>query len=375
MNYLIRLTIIFNCILSLAFAQNAKSVFFEKAPNNMVRFFYDYDYFLVDKNCEFKLIERVAEFDIPSNKFNGDFKDFDSNGRAILSGSYKDGLKEGTFSAYYPNGTLKWETTFANDLPHGMIKYYYPDGKPMLHLTNFKGSTIINDYWNREGQQVVKEGQGRIDVTLPIQGFTDHGFTKYNVSGQVTNGYPQGLWYTSFITEDKKPKTIHLMTTAYENGVKKAQEVEEMFQYMLIDFDSFKYAPYESFSNAELLQSKNCSFDEHTGFNSFLSQKFKKFLTRAKYNTDIDNSTSITYTVRVSKAGVPFSPNITETSRELNDREEITLKRMINSIQYYLPSYLNNEAITDKLTVSFQIQTKGDNIYIFPAQINREKGF
>lgn len=376
MNNLVKLFLLSISIISTALAQESNANFFEKAPNNKIRFFYDIDYYLVPKDCEFKFIERVADFDISKNSFNGEFKDFDSYGRSILNGNYVNGKKEGEFSAFYPDGTLKWKTLFVNDFPSGDLQYFYPDGKPFLFLTVHNQNTYINQAWDKFGNQIVKDGEGKIDITLPIVGFTEHGFTKYNVVGAIKNGFPQGLWYTSFINETKtRQAKIPLMVTSYDNGILKNREVDENFEDMLIDFNGFSFIPKETFPIAELLQSKNCSFDEHTGFNSFIAEKFKNFLVKRKYSPDTDVSTALTYKVRVLKNGTPYAQTITDSSRELSQKEKLLLTGMINQVYYYLPSYINNKAIDDQLTISLIIDTNGDLVNIAPVQIVREKGF
>ncbi len=357
------------------FAQDAVATVFEKGPNNTIRFYYDYEYYLVDKNCEFKTIERVAEFDIPTNKFNGQFRDFASNGRTVLSGNYVKGSKEGDFIAYYPDGTQKWQATFVNNQPQGPIKYYYPDGKPMLELIAANANTYIKQYWDKEGNQDVKDGEGQIDITLPIIGFTEHGYTKYKTTGKVKDGLPDDIWNTSFITEDKKPRAILLMISTYENGQLRAREINDYFTDMLIDYNTLSFSPIEAFHIAELLQSKNCTFDEHTGFNSFIAKKFTRFLIDNRKYVDEEGTIALNYTARVAKTGLVFTSTLTESSRELSRNERLMFERMIDQIQYYLPSYLDNKSIDDRLNISLQIYISGDKIVIPPVQIVREKGF
>ena len=375
MKYFIKFILIFSSVLSVAFTQESKSIFFEKGPDNKLRFYYDYDYYLVDKNCEFKLIERVADFDISTNKFNGVFKDFDINGRTILAGEYKNGEKDGVFTAYYPDGTLKWTTSYIKNKQQGKIQYFYPDGKPMLLLLNEGNSNLIVNYWNKEGKQDVINGEGKIDITLPIKGFTEHGYTTYNVSGHFINGLPQGYWHTSFVNDDKRGRLVPMMTTIYEDGIIKARQIDEYFAPMLINFNGFTYSPIESFTNAELLQSKNCSFDEHTEFNSFISRKFMGFLEKKDDITSKDQTINLRYKIRVTKDGTAYAPTITEASKELTSSEKQTFNAMINQIHFYLPSFLENKVIDDRLTISLQIHTKGGQIIIPPVQILRENGF
>jgi len=376
MKHLLRLLFLGISILSTAYAQQSKEIFFENGPQGTVRFFYDKDYYLVPKDCEFKFIERVAAFDVTGNKFNGIFKDFDPSGRTILSGTYVDGKKEGEFTAFYPDGTLKWKILFINNQPNGDVQYFYPDGKPMLFLSVYNQKTFINQFWDRKGNQTIKDGEGKINITLPILGFTEHGFTKFNTAGNVSNGTPEGLWYTVFINDSKsKEQKIPFMVSLYENGLLRNREIDENFEDMLLDFSSFSFIPRDSFPIAELLQSKKCSFDEHTGFNSFIADKFKDFLEKRKYSSDTDISTAISYKVRVSKNGSVYAPTITESSRELTQKEKSLFTNMITQVYYYLPSYLNNKPIDDRLTISLIIDTNGEIVTIPPVQIVREKGF
>lgn len=117
----------------ISFAQEIQ--YREPASKGYMRFFYDDNYYLVDKDCEFKAIERVAQYDTITFKFNGEFKDFLSNGRLILHGAYKNGIKHGNYTAYHPNGEIKWETVYVEGKESGEWKYYYPDGKPLLVLS------------------------------------------------------------------------------------------------------------------------------------------------------------------------------------------------------------------------------------------------
>ena len=371
----LNILLIFIGTLTFAIAQTNNAVYFEKAPNDLVRFFYNSDYFLVDKNCEFKFLERVGGFNIASNKFNGEFKDFDLNGRLMLSGNYIEGKKEGEFSAYYPNGKQKWNIIFKNNLPVDTAMYFYPDGKPLLHIYIHNQNVYISQYWNKLGEQKVKDGDGYLDITLPIIGFTEHGFTKYITKGKVKDGLQQGLWYTSFVQDDRKRHETLLMVSAYDNGVLTNRETEEFFDNILIDFNSLTFIPQDPFYNAELLQSKNCTFDEYTGFNSYIAEKFTHFLKYTKFPNHYNGLTSLTYKIRLSKKGVAYAPTLLETSRELSQKEKIFFTQMINHIPYYLPSYKEGKPIDDILTISLTIDTNGDKIEIPPVQIKREKGF
>src|SRR5690554_3978617 len=98
-------------------------VFYGRISGETVRFFYDDHYYLVDKECEFKAIERVGRYDFQQQVFIGGFADFDNHGRLILEGNYVDGRKEGNFKAYHPNGQLKWQTSYVQGDPRGPLNF------------------------------------------------------------------------------------------------------------------------------------------------------------------------------------------------------------------------------------------------------------
>jgi hypothetical protein len=155
---------------------HAQKIFFESVGDTSVRFFFDENYYLVDQDCEFKAIERVAGFDRKNNKFDGEFKDFHvMTGHVVLHGNYREGKKEGRFTAYYPNGKLRWETTFDDDSPRGPWYYYFPDGTPHLFITLTEKSFSIDQMWDEKGEQIVVDGDGLYNLNSAIIGFTDHG--------------------------------------------------------------------------------------------------------------------------------------------------------------------------------------------------------
>lgn len=366
-------TMLFSILCYTVKAQDTKFLYFEPAPNGMTRFYFDQNYFLVDKNCEFKYIERVSLFDKGTNKFEGVFKDFDANGRLLLSGQYKNGKKEGEFKAYHPNGVLKWESNFIDDIVSGSWKYYYPDGKPMLFITLSQSDFYINQYWNRQGEQMVKDGEGKYDIDLPIFGFTEHGYTKFNRQGKVKNGQPEGVWYVSFVDDSKKKNRTLLFVEQFENGQLKGKHFEDGFDHLLIPEEDFIFTPNDYFPRAEFLLSKKCSFDEFTGFNIFIANKFMKYLQESAYPGNEDEVREITYRVRVSKNGIPSSIKL-EGSSSFSKEENIIFNRMVNQIEYYLPSYYENAPIIDNLLIKVKIDTNEGKIHIPPVEIQREKG-
>ncbi len=245
-----------------SFAQEI--IYRESLNNGYTRFFYDDNYYLVDKDCEFKAIERVSQYDTISFKFNGEFKDFLPSGRLILHGAYKNGLKHGIYKAYHLNGQLKWETNYVDGKESGEWKYYYPDGKPLLVLSLAEDGFKILSFWDKNGKQNVIDGNGQYEMTFPVKGFTDHGFTAYRRHGKVVDGKPDGIWYINFITNPKKNTEENIFREIFENGERISISRNTDYVDYFIPYDDFLLVPSEFFSRAEHFIVHPCTFDEYS---------------------------------------------------------------------------------------------------------------
>src|SRR5690606_25679128 len=124
--------------------------------------------------------------------FEGEFVDFNAAGRAILRGQYAGGKKEGKFTAYHPNGQVKWTVSFRNDVPSGPWLLYYPDGKPLLEVEYGATGTAIRNFWDARGRQRVTDGNGRYDFEIPADGYNPYGYVRYRRRGRVVDGRPHG---------------------------------------------------------------------------------------------------------------------------------------------------------------------------------------
>ncbi len=332
----------------MAFAQQdslKKQVYYEQAPNGLVRFFFDQNYYLVDKDCEFKSIERLSPFIVSKNVFHGEFKDFDLNGKLALTGSYNMGVREGVFRAYHPNGTLKWEVTFAYNVPEGDWNYYYPDGKPMLTVNFTPQSIKIISFWDQKGRKRVAEGKGTYQFKMPFDSYNEYGFPFFERKGKVSNGLPNGYW-TTHVLDDKGDRVLFSEETYSRSGVLVDAynffEGEEYSQGMRI-------IPANHFTTAEKLIYKSCTFDDFSGFNSYLAEKFK-YAISSRVNFPPVQETFI-YKVAVDKEG---TPKVIDLTQQLSDKRlNLYLERIIGDIPFYFPS-LDEEgnAIDDVLEVS-----------------------
>jgi len=92
-----------------------------------------------------------------NNKRNGTTRKFDENGVLVMIEIFKnglllerekinrkdeDGLKQGVWKSYYPNGSIKIEESYKNDLLTGVYKEYTEDGNIKILLQYAKGMLI-----------------------------------------------------------------------------------------------------------------------------------------------------------------------------------------------------------------------------------------
>lgn len=361
----------------LLFSSNAMAQttrYAEPAANGYIRLFFDHKYYLVDKNCQYKSIERVAQFDDAKLQFDGPFKDFNSWGKLILEGHYLNGKKEGTFKAYHPNGQLKWEVDYKNNFPSGQWKYYYPDGKPMLvlyydTLHNF----TIQQYWNRAGEHKVVDGNGEYVIRAPIVGYTDQGFRSYSRSGKLANGKPHGVWFTHGQWRENETGAL-LFVERFKDGQQQSVYYEEPYVTEYLDEDDFSFIPTEHFPFAEVGQKHECNFDNYSGFLEYTKKKFS-FLIESLPLERNHREMQIAVLYVVGKNGEPIDAKVVEEPQNLNTREKRRLIEIFESMNYFIPSMLDEEPIKDNITITLTLHQEDDEIVMTDFNLKREKGY
>ncbi|MCA5005889.1 toxin-antitoxin system YwqK family antitoxin [Sphingobacterium bovistauri] len=363
--------VVFFLINFFSYAQDI--VFKEKINNDYTRFFYDDNYFLVDKNCEFKSIERVAQFDTITLRFHGEFKDFNNQGKLILHGFYKNGKKDGAFTAYHPNGKVKWKSTFIDNDESGLWSYYYPDGKPMLVISLDSADFKFVDFWDTFGNQKIKSGEGKYNINIPIKGFTDHGYASYNTKGIIKNGKPDGNWSTSFITDGKKKELVQVFTETFADEKRTSSHLSPDFIGLFIPYEDFQLVPSDFFGRSELFIFNNCSFDEYSGFKNFTARKINHNLSTFTFNIP-NTSFQVEVKYAVTKKGFPSNIELINSPDDLNKNVKNRIMGIFNAIGYFIPSILNGEPIKDNITITGDFINNNGNLRLSHLDIKREKG-
>ena len=350
-------------------AQTIAPTTYERETDGTTRFFYDDHYYLVDKYCEFKAIERVGGYDFSRQVFTGEFADFDNLGRKILEGSYIDGERQGDFKAYHPNGELKWQMTYANGVPTGSLKLFYPDGLPLLEISYTDQGARIMNFWDQQGRQRVTNGKGRYEFPVLADGYNDFGYVQYYRKGKVVDGLPNGNWTIQYVFADGKKRSAGY--EFYEKG-KFIQGYDAYTDEPFFDAPRYQLVPIDFSARAEALIAKGCTIDEYTGFTGFLADYLSGWFDGAV--DELPDPVKIEFTVAVRETGQPRNIEIKTTFEK--KRYADLLYEALNGLGYWLPSYSGSEYIEDKLNISVEAfpDARSEKIRFFGTIIQREKG-
>ncbi len=343
--------------------------FYEKLSNGKTRFFYDDHYYLADKQCQFKAIERVVAYDAVSQLFVGEFVDFNNRGQAVLRGSYRDGKKEGDFAAYHGNGQVKWQVAFVQDVPQAIWKHYYPDGKPLLEVQYGTGEALIWNFWDRLGRQRVKDGNGRFEFAVEADGYNEFGYERYNRKGKIANGRPHGNWTIEYVFADGKKHDAGYefyqhgrFVTGYDGY--KEQEFSQNPRYGLL--------PNNTFLRAESMIVKACTIDDYSGFTGYLAKHLEEWF--AGEVDELPDPLKIEFSVAVDERGVPgkFEMKTTFAQKRYAD----LLREGLGWVGFWFPSYADGAYISDSLTVTIEAfpDAAEHKLRFFDARIKRDKG-
>ena len=150
--------------------------------------------------------------------------------RILATHVIKNGLLEGPFHYYYPNGQLKIHGVNEKGMPIGNVLSYYENGNPKSTIvfvppfdpTQYSENFKIISYWNPGGVEIVKEGEGNCRCEF------DDLSTHYN---PWYNEPAINFWYRDFDTNylwegNVKGGLRNSVWKAYKNGV---QELEEIY--------------------------------------------------------------------------------------------------------------------------------------------------
>lgn len=369
--------------------------YFERADNGMVRFFYDRHYYLVDRDCHYKEIEREGHFDFENRRFVGAVRDFDLDGGLVMEGNYTDGKKDGWFRGYHPSGFLKWEIHYVDDLPVDTLRYFYPDGMPYLEYRVVEDELLLWSYWNKKGKQRVKNGQGRFElISEASDAYNDIGYRWVKRRGRVRAGKMHQQVFYRYLFEDGTEYTAGY--EAYHHG--KFLHGEDYAAGTSFYGPRHAFGPRIWHVRSESLVSKQCTVDDHIGFTHYAAEMWQLGLgARATMTTNADGQVilylkdeagqwqetpymasdmgakTLSFVLQVDKEGAVQSvvPNHNFETPGLAEH----MAEVVQGFRYWVPSW-DGDFIDDELTVRVEVLSGAGNPFfvLYDMHVARKEG-
>ncbi len=142
-----------------------------------------------------------------SGKKEGLSKEFDKEGNVITLFEYnndflvsrekinrkdKNGLKQGVWKEFYPNGIIKSETTYKDDLMHGYYKEYDDHGNLVVTMLYENGAIVKSKVEDEPDIEIVNkhDADGKLIYSGPYRNKVPVGIHReYDKDGNVTNSF------------------------------------------------------------------------------------------------------------------------------------------------------------------------------------------
>ena len=201
-------------------------------------------YNLVSDSCA--TIIRYAHYNFNTHKFFGKFKDVSKAdpSHVMSEGSYTaDGLKDGEFTNYTPNGRILSRGTYRNNQYAGKWAVNYTSGNPeiMFEMTD-AGELKVTNLWDNKGVKLVDNGNGNYHVNM--------GSIVWH--GKLKDGLPDGTWTASSRNDINNVLiTEHFKNGKFQNGRSPAENYTDASRIVLIDANIFPYSVAEHLTIAQ----------------------------------------------------------------------------------------------------------------------------
>ncbi|MDY0197823.1 MAG: TonB family protein [Tenuifilaceae bacterium] len=160
---------------------------------------------------------RESEYNLNNFKLDGKVSDYSLLGNLLMEGSYLNGKRNGAFTFYYSNGEIKNKGQYKNNRRDGKWEFYYNNGQ-LKQVVLFKGRDTIDfkmydpftvlEYYNREGNQLLKNGTGTWINDSIQAGMFDTESLK-TLKGQFKDSLKHGKWDLIRVDDNKLMHSEH----------------------------------------------------------------------------------------------------------------------------------------------------------------------
>lgn len=137
------------------------------------------------------------------------------------------------------------------------------------------------------------------------------------------------------------------------------------------DFQSLSLLPYDYFIRAELLQSKSCSFDDYSNFYAFVAKRFTDGFNKS--GMELTRQLNFSYEVEVKKTGLANIRSLKLTTDSSNEDYLNILNRIAKSIDFYFPTYQQDQPQEDTIRVTGSLSVDNDGkVYAHSIKMERQ---
>lgn len=169
-----------------------------------IQLYYNWDWEITEKSKA--AYSRDAEYDLNSMKLDGKVIDYNRLGAKIMEGNYSNGQKNGEFIFFFNNGGTECKGEYSNNSRIGNWEYYYSNGKlkQIVYFSNGKVNMdfAVVEYYDREGNQLIKNGTGNWVNDSVRTGMFDGGSLK-RLTGQFKDSLKEGEWKLIRLSDNK----------------------------------------------------------------------------------------------------------------------------------------------------------------------------
>jgi hypothetical protein len=139
---------------------------------------------------------------VPDTGFTG-IKQYMSGAHVAMETTFRNGIKEGLNTTYYPGGKIRGTTMFKNGLRVDSAKWFFETGE-LFRATPMKNDTVegIQQQYYRNGRL-----KARIGYTKGLRTFE---FEEFDMNGKKLSGYPELLVNTTDKYQASGSYTINL---------------------------------------------------------------------------------------------------------------------------------------------------------------------
>lgn len=337
-------------------SQNKDSADFEAEPTSIhdvirllgvdtVLFYYDEQWNMVKPVCATSF--RISRVDTVNFNFTGRFADYYTRDSTIaVEGNYSNGIKDGRFNIYFPNGQLEQSGNYTNNRKSGIWEYYYPDGTKRQVLDFLENEILIREFWNEEGKKMVESGNGEYYTYESLEKFK-------KTSGAVLNGRKNGTWKSTIVSRNMTTNIEYFKDGNFLRGkmfsLAGGTEIYKDTTYCSIEFaPTFLRAENFLASGCHKKQTNNWEFSKYPGGNARFNNQIRERLILEgpvikrgviKVQMTIDYDGKMSNFIPVSTIGYEWD-----------------LIRVLRTMDHWTPTKVNGKPTILTKLVSFEIR-------------------